>query len=350
MAAKRVGIYGSYQYGNFGDDLQAVIIGRRLLANGCTPVFYRLSEDLAKKYGFETVQSIPELVKHAAFCLMGGGGNFRSSYANPSELWIGIDEECFELKNALEEHECNLYSVSVGGDGSGEHTPLRYGRAQLLASERFRGGTVRLPQDVALLNAYGKEAATHPDLLWMTPKEWPAGELPKDARPKIGVNLDLRRGYRRFVKSLMAFSKFWDAELTFIRLHRPEYGLKFAWQPERETGRLRGLTYEEMEPFLQHVFELDLLISSRLHLGLVAMGYGGRFISMGGEAKTRAFLHSIGMEEDILKLKTRRDSITSAWRLLRESRSYERRDYSDEIEKAGGHLAFLDRLCNGDAA
>ena len=346
MSKLKVGIYGSYNYGNFGDDLQAIIIGKRVLENGLTPIFFRLSSDIADKYGFETTESINELVYNSKFCLLGGGSNFQSGSSRLSKLWLDIEETCLELGKALEENNCNLYSISVGGDGSGKFAVFNYGRAQLLASKQFKGGTVRLEEDVELLNAYGKKAFYYPDILWLTHTYWPKSSLNEKKTYNIGVNLNIDRGYRRFVKSLIFLSKFLEIKLHFIRLHHPQYNLNYEWQPLRESKKIECLTYSDIDLFLGKVSELDVIISSKLHVGMVSFGYGCNFYSLGGAGKTISFLKSINLEENIIKITGRINSIINAWSLVSRRNNDQVRDFSDEISKANGHLKFIDKLCS----
>jgi polysaccharide pyruvyl transferase WcaK-like protein len=95
------------------------------------------------------------------------------------------------------------------------------------------------------------------------------------------------------------------------------------------------------------ISSLDLLISSRLHLGVAAMSYGVPFMSVGGEGKTRTLFREAGIEEMCFDI----GDILRFIRLFRDSRQWKRflensvlPDVSALRAQSRGHLEELKRI------
>ena len=69
-----IGIWGNYNYGNWGDDLMAIIIAEYIKKNGHRTIVYRLDEDLSKEHNIPSERSVDKLVRDSDFLLIGGGG------------------------------------------------------------------------------------------------------------------------------------------------------------------------------------------------------------------------------------------------------------------------------------
>lgn len=70
----KVAIWGSYNHGNYGDDLMAIQFANYFKELGVHPCVYRLDECLAKKYSIESAKSLDDLLENASFGIIGGGG------------------------------------------------------------------------------------------------------------------------------------------------------------------------------------------------------------------------------------------------------------------------------------
>ena len=61
-----VAIWGSYNHGNFGDDVMAVLFARAVADAGATPVVFRMDRDLARRYEIATEDELGGAEMHAS--------------------------------------------------------------------------------------------------------------------------------------------------------------------------------------------------------------------------------------------------------------------------------------------
>lgn len=292
MDCKKVGIWGSYNHGNYGDDIMAVIFARILKAQGYAPYVYRLDKNIAKKYDIETTESLDELTQDACFCIIGGGawlcsGNFSAE----------VEEDCAQYLHSLEASKTPFYCVSIGGDGNTSPTSLSSARLRLFSSPYFQGGTVRLPTDTEILRALGKSVAFYPDIVLRVPEQLNV-KKPSSSKRKIGLNLNIiqRRThfYFKWVNKLFPW-----IELIEIQSHSQGHDLGFERANTNNKSSFDTIRYNTPEQFVRALSELDLIVSFKLHLGVTCLGMKVPFCSVGGSGKTQAFLQSVNMTKAI---------------------------------------------------
>lgn len=297
----KVAIFGSYNYGNYGDDLMGVMFAHRLKQLGVDPIVYCLDPALAKTYGIKTTRSLDALLSDVKFCVIGGGG-LLTGKSNLSALDQEIESgyEAFAL--ATQRYNCPVYPLSVGGDGRGKETPLPKGRYSIFSSPTCKLTTVRNQSDIGLMKHLGKEVVCYPDVLWSAPSYW---NLTKhESVPgvlKIGVNLRDTSKHRAFVSALVFVSQLSQqkVEIHLIRSHLAQYPVNHEMMPHSRQPHLRSYTYSDPVETLAFLASLDVLVSQKLHLGLSALAMGVPFISYGGQGKTHTMLNSIGAERAI---------------------------------------------------
>jgi hypothetical protein len=149
----RIGIWGNYNYGNFGDDLMAVSIAIYLLNKGHIPVVYRLNKEISKQFDIETENSINDFVSNVDFCLIGGGGMLVGN--SWLKRTISITAKRFEidfkeLLEAITDYKKEIYPISIGGEAK-KSAPFSKYRNQFFKSQYLKKGTVRLDGDLLLI-------------------------------------------------------------------------------------------------------------------------------------------------------------------------------------------------------
>src|SRR5690606_24763547 len=70
----KIGVWGSYDKGNFGDDLMAYMLVTHLKEKGHEPFLYNATKPLALECEVESVWDIYDFVKKADVVIIGGGG------------------------------------------------------------------------------------------------------------------------------------------------------------------------------------------------------------------------------------------------------------------------------------
>lgn len=345
----KVAIWGSYNYGNYGDDVMAIMFAKHLQKLGVRVCVYRLNRELARRYAIETSESLEELLQGASFCLAGGG----TVLLEPLSGTVGqaMNEDTRQLWEITQAHRCPLYLISVGGNGMGGERKLTLYQWRILSSEMCRGGTVRLSEDVALFELLGKEVELYPDVVlaltdwWpVEKKSWPSPQL------QIGLCLPNIPNVQRFVSLLKIVAHLRrHAVFHFMRTHLPGYNIKDEILPPANSPWFKHHYYEDPATTIQFIASLDLLISVKLHPSITALALGVPVCSLDGRAKTRAVLNSLELgfatrSQRTRSLLTLLRQVSSRKGILqiREQFDFQRIEQQKELSRR--HFEYLTRL------
>jgi hypothetical protein len=316
----KVAIWGSYNHGNFGDDVMAVLFARAVAEAGGRPVVYRMDRELADRHDVETEDALDPLVDGARLVIMGGGAMLAGGgLRKHAQRWYrDYNRDFARLASAAERAACPIHAISIGGDGG----PSRLSKSQrrLYSSEMMRSATVRLPTDVATLEAFGIPTVHHPDILLAGPEHLGVVGRRDPDRVTIGLNIFERTG-RDLADGLMeAAAQRPDLRLVFIHSHLPSQPQRYEIQPDSEHADI--VLHRDTDPAAtcETIASLDVLVTSKLHLGVTALAAGVPFVSFAGPPKARAFLEGLGGGAEVYD--------QSSWRelldLLLESQGHQR--------------------------
>jgi hypothetical protein len=201
-----------------------------------------------------------------------------------------------------------ICAISIGGDGE-ERQPKKYysrHRISFFSSHQFLDGTVRLAGDVEQMKKFGKNFKFIPDCLLSVNKfvKPPATikNLPDVPISKIGFNFKKGKYLSEpFLDGLFSYAgKNKNIIFYFITTHLEKTGMDYEYIPAKETENIKIIKYTDPEELLQFMSELDVLISSKLHLGITGLTVQTPFLSYRGPGKAKSFLQSIGGENMIL--------------------------------------------------
>jgi hypothetical protein len=313
MSRRAVGIWGSYDYGNFGDDLMATIFARQVSVWGYEPVVFSANAQVVEPFRCQLVKSIGHCDEALAGVVMGGGAMLSS------ESWLRyrlrplsrrVDAEFRELLEACRRHNYRVIPVSIGGDGVAS-AGIYGARRQFFASEHAPAGSVRLRGDLDQLRlGFGKtDYAYFPDILFATRLVLPLPECEKanSQVPRIGVNVHAGKG-PELLRALQDTLP--EAQLLFVRTHSSYFSKQYEYEPQGANS----MCYERASDFLQELRGLDLIISDKLHVGLVAAVYGVPFLSYRGKSKTVGLHRELGLVEALVT--EARDAAAKAKRIV----------------------------------
>lgn len=294
----KVGLTGYYGYGNFGDDLMAVLFGLALQQHGIDFSVYKLDRSVSDRFGFRTADSAVELVADAQLLLWGGGGLLVSWSSFTYELlYRGVSRDFDHLLEMASRRGLRFCALSVGGTGEcpPSLTP-RYKQVFLSAAEYV---SVRNPQDLALLKQHGVRGDYYPDVIWQTADHFPFGGTARGTT-KIGIDIYLSNLARK--RALHILPLLWtitrmrpDCEFTFLdttnRNVRPHRGAGRLFR----GGNIRTRQFSDLAADLEFLASLDLLISTRLHTPMICLGYGVPAVSLFGEKKTSLLMRNLDL-------------------------------------------------------
>jgi hypothetical protein len=161
--------------------------------------------------------------------------------------------------------------------------------------------SVRNPQDLRVLKHYGVRGDYFPDVAWQTADLFP---MPPKTHGKIRIGIDLylsglaRRQALHILPLLWSITKmrsecefiFMDSTDARVRSYR---GLGIVMR----GSNIRRYQFSNLPADLEFLSSLDLLVSSRLHVPLVCMGYGVPIISTFCEKKTSILMKDLNLSD-----------------------------------------------------
>lgn len=306
FSGRTIAVWGSYLWGNFGDDVMAICISLFLKEKGYKPVVYKLDPVISKKYGIDSEQDIKTLFEKATACVIGGGGLLCSSAL--------MEDEYKQLFFALDRYRVPVHICSIGGDGGGNLPLLSLYFTKCLMLPVIKSATVRLKTDVRFFHELGVPCEYFPDIVLSTSRFFPADRKKGAVYSKRGkeslkilVNIKKRKHIQRLSKALHIISKLRRVKINYIRTHlawlKPDEPPFLDYEYLPESKKEDSIVYESIEQVQDVILNTNLVLSDKLHLGVFALAYGTPFISINGANKTRAFLKEADLEDNIVHMK-----------------------------------------------
>lgn len=294
---QNVAMFGFYDAGNFGDNLMAVLLGCSLREAGVRCTTFGLDEETAREFSLSTAQRVDHLLEDAGIVVWGGGGLLVPWNPLLYRLLYGqFASTCDDLLSKIRKRRLRKAAISVGGDGTvaGSITPA-YKQAFV---EGMEYASTRNWSDMETMRRFGIRCDFFPDIVWQTADRFPLEPVDRSV-VRIGIDLYFRSLIRRggletlfALQSLVRERK--DVEFILMdntsSRQRSYRGLGLALR----SGNCRPYQFRDVRKDLRMIASLDLLISSRLHTLMVALGYGVPAVSFAAEGKTRLMLKEIG--------------------------------------------------------
>ncbi len=320
---KKVAIWSSLKFTNYGDDLQALAYAMFLKNEGYEVKLFQLDKGLAEMYGVETVQTIDELCKDVKLCIIAGGGllsPFDPIRRVLNRAYAEWELMFKELYRATKQYGTLFCAISMGGDGK-DHNPLFYygkWRRKFFSSPNFLNGAVRLEGDVAQMKKYYNKDFKHfPDMLFKSIDYFEPKLLEPSKKIRVGLNFKTSRNWhyldRQLVADMLEYAKTHDdIEFHFTTTHMDYVGLNYQYYPEHETENLKIDKYMSPGQLLGVLSSCDVFVTSMLHLGLTGLCNGTPFLSYRGPGKAKSFLRSVkgdwAILDDHISFKELRDN------------------------------------------
>ena len=290
-----VGIWGWFQTGNYGDELMALYVAEAYRQMGVDCLVFGLRPELAERYSLESTDEVDEFFSRIAFCVFAEGGCLVDAGDSGNEK----GERYSGLAAAARRHGVAVYPFSIGGNGQEVAQP-KGGLGELWGDGTFRETVVRLPGDVGLIESFGGEAACVPDMLWEASGVLgcgaPIGRKPGETL-RVGVNF-LRRlvpgDFCEWVESAVPAG----VEVHWLAVHTERF-VRGEIRPDEESGRVKIFRHQDPVELLRFLGTLDVVVSSKLHVGLTGISQGATFLSCCGRPKTHAQLREL--EGDLIR-------------------------------------------------
>lgn len=301
---RKAALTGFFGRGNFGDDLMAVIFGRHLQSLGIPFRVHKFPVDYARHFGFETAESVDELLEDCQALVWAGGGLLvsRSSYFYRSRYHSFINEQTCLVASATR-RAMRLAAFSIGGDGSSELNLFPDYKVNFLRNAEYV--SVRNEREVCALRRLGIQSEYFPDIVWQTRRCLPVNPT-RSTRLRVGIDLYrstlIRQGGFQIPPFLHHCVRM-RRDLTFVAMdstcatHKPFSAVGAGWS----GPNLRTYQFQDFEEDIRQLSSLSLLVSSRLHVPIVALQYGVPVIACFAEPKSSAFMASVGLSDFVVR-------------------------------------------------
>jgi polysaccharide pyruvyl transferase WcaK-like protein len=349
-----VAIFGFYAYGNFGDDLMAMIIGRRVQALGCDVTVYRLCEPYARELGCVVADTVEDLIRDADLLVLGGGAGLTDVGADRAVLGqrahvTSYRSERQRLLRMATERGVPSVALSIGGGNMIADRPRE--RFDHTVQDHCRFVTLRDPDELGLLERSGKTGSLYPDIVWQTAATFPRTK-PRRERLRVGFDLywsNLLYQSAIYLPTILGAITLARRDVDFIFIDttsacRNRFRAVHPFVPRANVSRYQ---FQHPNADLDFIASLDLVVSSRLHLGLAAMSYGIPFLSVFGEPKTILMMRAAGLGS---QLHRHRDvprlvrTLARSEHIERIIAEFEQHDTGSLIAASAGHLHELERV------
>jgi polysaccharide pyruvyl transferase WcaK-like protein len=287
-----VGLFGYYGRHNFGDDLMAALFARATRGCGAECLVFGGATIAGRPYGAQTTNNIDELVERSDLVVYGGGGALLpQSKDQPFSRLIG------ELVDACKFRSIPLACMSIGGAGLPLRDVTPPARRRLV--ESAAAVTVRDSNEALLLRDAGVRAEFFEDVVWTTAAAFPRlrRSRPGSSAVRIAVNLYPNDALRRQLDATFAAlgSHAGEVQWRFVESHTFPAEYRQAYGPTLPSERFESVQFEGVEEGLEFLLGCDLVITSRLHIGVAAMSFGIPCVALAPEPKTKNCFAHLGL-------------------------------------------------------
>lgn len=285
----KIGVFGYYRFGNFGDDLMAVLFAGFLSGEGHEVRVYGLDAAAAQAAGVEATKDLSGLVAWADVLVYGGGGVFLDNSANRA-LFVELDA----LLDARLAKGIPLYAISVGGDERVAYRSLAEPQKRLLREADFL--TFRNPEDERLARgAANNRFEVYPDVVWTVGRH----AAVQENSPRISLEFS---GTPHKVLYYAAFA------LVRLLYRREVVDVVLSRAPTEAAKPGRGLKgslfarerYDDVLALTRQAGASGIILTSRLHYGLAGLASGGTTFLIHPAGKARMLFERLGLEDFIL--------------------------------------------------
>jgi polysaccharide pyruvyl transferase WcaK-like protein len=294
MTVLRVGIFGFYSYQNLGDNIMAYLFSTYIKDEGHEPIIYAKQRSDKMHWGFQICSNINEFVDSVDVVIFGGGG-LLIPRPQPSEIGQDFNEDLGLILEYTKDKSIPLFAFSIGGAGGGINDIVPVARQELI--RRLHYVTLRNREDLHLLEQANTEGEFLDDVVWTTSRRISGSRRDKGrSRLRVGLNFYLGSSRRsRLAKRILRIVTRIRKDIDFIFYDiSPENDDDFgAFCANLSHDNCSSKVLTDVEDACSEASSLDLLITTRLHFGVIAMSYGVPSIAFSGAEKTRLLYNRI---------------------------------------------------------
>jgi len=285
-----IGLAGWYHKGNFGDDLMAMMITKKLVREELDVVLWGIDEEEAMRWGATSIRERQSFLSMIDVLVFGGGGLLANA---------DIEDDFDKFLKSLVEGATNrgvaIHGISLGGDGSLTPSTISPGRKALL--ENISLLTVRNPQDVGDVAQFGVDSSFHHDIVWRCEEYISRSKRSNNVSREWGsviVNIEEKSKVRKlFVLISSVYGSISPQRFRYMGIISRDENLHNMQKFLGHNGIINYEKYESVESCLRKIQRSSLVVSSKMHIGICSMALGGDFLSIFGVKKTKIMMGNI---------------------------------------------------------
>jgi hypothetical protein len=289
-----IGIWGLYDKGNLGDDLMSIMIYKFLEEKNYTPIVYNPSNNLIKEFEFRYCTDIDIFVKNVDVIVIGGGGmlinnSFIRFLLKKTEL--SFELSFFELYKKLSKYKKKVIPISIGGNN--KKLSLNNPFKKMIFSPKYTiSGTVRLPTDLDVVSKFLFNY--YPDIILSI--SYFFNKKINSAKERLKIVLNIKnKNAKPLIHIFEKYNLFEKFDIyTFSSHSIMDYG-KYEYKLDKNHFK-----FTNIKDALDFLCDSDIIISSKLHVGVIAVSYNIPFISFCGPKKAKEFLLNYGKDDWII--------------------------------------------------
>ncbi len=291
---KKIGLFGSYNRNNFGDDLLAYYISMQLSKAYDVSVFStNLNIELPTNVSLITTQAA--LVEESDLLVLGGGGLLTNVQDPELEMQLN------SILQLAQEKKIPLYIISVGGDQKKKTDVQEYlgkGRRQLFSYPYLEYVSVRTDEDFGSQNPIWHQ---YEDILWTCMDTLLPDRKNNSKSYKIGIHLSNIQILRitTFIAEILAIMTMGRIKLVYFKTHDERINAISELSnifPLHSTITNNNGIFE----YISALCDINILISAKMHIGLLLLSINKPFLSFGGPIKAQNLLKKLSLEDFIL--------------------------------------------------
>lgn len=292
----KIGVFGFYSYRNLGDNLMAYLIARHVQERGHLPVIFSKNATDMADWDVLVYGDVGEFMANCDIVFLGGGGLL---IPRPRLSGIGQDfnEDLKAMLAISREMKIPLYGFSLGGAGVPLTEIVPSQRRDLISQMKYV--TLRNREDLQLLEQANIKGEFLDDIVWSVANKVPPRSKPKSKEKyRIGLNLylgDSPKFYPTKFLISVATKIRRDIKFIFFDIHPNADDAFNAFYVEGPNCEKKFAL--DIQSSCDDVASLDLLITTRLHLGVMAMSYGVPSVAYAAATKTKLLYNRIGRQK-----------------------------------------------------
>lgn len=292
----KIGLFGSYNRLNFGDDLLAYYISY-ILSKQFDVTVLSDRKKLQLPLTVNMCSDIREFVVNSDILVLGGGG-FLTSIPDSQ-----LEDQLKSILEFATPLQLPLYILSIGGDQKSADEVWNYlgdGRKSIFNYTFLHKCIVRTHEEFCQNDT---RFVFHEDVLWNSIDDLSSltGLDNTSQKYTIGIHLSSIPVLRvvTALAELLSFLTFRRVHFVYFKTHDPtinkleELGalLPFKSKTVQHSGNVLF--------FIEELKTVDILISAKMHIGLLCLSLGKPFISFGGPVKAQNLLKKLGLDSCI---------------------------------------------------